>query len=120
MEKPHKNLEVWKKSMDMVRKVYRITKHFPGEEKYGLTSQMRRAAVSVPSNTAEGAARNTKREFVNFLHTAQASLSELDTQLEISLSLGYVTVESLKSMEFLMQRVDKMLTGLIKSARGGT
>ena len=120
MDKPHKKLEVWKKSMEMVLEVYRITKGFPGEEKYGLISQIRRAAVSVPSNIAEGAARNTKREFINYLHTAQGSLSELDTQLELSLGVGYITSESLKPIQDLIQSIDKMLTGLIKSLRRAT
>lgn len=120
MDKPHKKLEVWKKSMEMVLEVYQITKGFPGEEKYGLISQIRRAAVSVPSNIAEGAARNTKREFINYLHTAQGSLSELDTQLELSLGVGYMTSESLKPIQDLIQSIDKMLTGLIKSLRRTT
>jgi four helix bundle protein len=120
VDKPHKKLEVWKKSMEMVLEVYQITKGFPGEEKYGLISQIRRAAVSVPSNIAEGAARNTKREFINYLHTAQGSLSELDTQLELSLGVGYMTSESLKPIQDLIQSIDKMLTGLIKSLRRTT
>lgn len=103
--------------MEMVLEIYRITKGFPGEEKYGLISQIRRAAVSVPSNIAEGAARNTRREFINFLHTAQGSLSELDTQLELSLGVGYITSDSLKPIQDLIQSIDKMLTGLIKSLR---
>lgn len=103
--------------MEMVLEVYQVTKLFPADEKHGLISQMRRAAVSIPSNIAEGAARNTKRDFVNFLHTAQASLSELDTQLELSLGLGYVTRESLAPIQNLLESIDKMLTGLIKSLR---
>ena len=120
MDKPHKKLEVWKKSMEMVLEVYQITKGFPGEEIYGLIAQIRRAAVSVPSNIAEGAARNTKREFINYLHTAQGSLSELDTQLELSLGVGYLASESLKPIQDLIQSIDKMLTGLIKSLRRAT
>lgn len=115
MEKPHKRLEVWKQSMQLVVDVYEATKHFPVEERYGLVAQMRRAAVSIPSNIAEGAARQTKREFINFLHIAQGSLSELDTQLELSHSLRYTTQESLAPLQKLLQNVDKMLTGLIKS-----
>lgn len=117
MEKPHKKLEVWKKSMSLVFEVYRLTKLFPPEEKYGLVPQIRRAAVSIPSNIAEGAARNTRKEFANFLHTAQGSLSELDTQLEISLGLSYLTTESLEPLRTLTEIVDKMLTGLIKSLK---
>jgi four helix bundle protein len=117
MEKPHKRLEVWKKSMELALVVYSVTKHFPAEERYGLISQLRRAAVSIPSNIAEGAARNTKLEFVHFLHTAQGSLSELDTQLELSRGLGYITSESLTPIQDLMESIDKMLTGLIKSLK---
>lgn len=117
MEKPHKRLEVWKKSMELALDVYRVTKDFPVEERYGLISQMRRAAVSIPSNIAEGAARDTRQEFAHFLHIAQASLSELDTQLDLSQALGYITNEFLASMQSLMESVDKMLTGLIKSLK---
>src|SRR5512139_1572882 len=90
MEKPHKRLEAWKMSMELAELVYRVTREFPFEERYGLTAQMRRAAVSIPSNIAEGAARSTKRDFINFLYTARASLSELDTQLQLSLAFGYL------------------------------
>ena len=88
MEKPHKNLEAWKQSMDLVVEVYKTTKEFPHQEIYGIANQVRRAAVSVSSNIAEGAARQTKKEFANFLHVAQGSLSELDTQIEIASRLG--------------------------------
>ncbi len=117
MEKPHKRLDVWQLSMDLVTEVYRLTEKFPAAEQYGLTAQLRRAAVSIASNIAEGAARSTKREFANFLHIAQGSMSELDTQIEIALRLGYVTANALPQVLEHMQRIDKMLTGLIKSLR---
>ncbi len=117
MEKPHKRLDVWQLSMDLVTEVYRLTEKFPAAEQYGLTAQLRRAAVSIASNIAEGAARSTKREFANFLHIAQGSMSELDTQIEIALRLGYVTADALPQLLERMQRIDKMLTGLIKSLR---
>ena len=113
MEKPHKRLEVWKQSMQLVVQVYEITKHFPLEERFCLVTQMRRAAVSIPSNIAKGAARQTKREFTNFLHIAQGSLSELDTQLEISHSLGYGKQELIGPLQKLLENVSKLLTGLI-------
>jgi four helix bundle protein len=75
MEKPHKRLDSWKLGIELVSEVYKLTRTFPDEERFVISSQMRRAAVSVPSNIAEGAARNTKREFVNYLHIAQGSLS---------------------------------------------
>ena len=84
MEKPHKKLDVWQLGMDLAVEVYRTTESFPKEERYVLTDQLKRSAVSVPSNIAEGAARQTKNEFINYLHMAQGSLSELDTQLELA------------------------------------
>lgn len=78
---------------------------------------MRRSAISIPSNISEGAARQTKKEFIQFLHMAQGSLSELDTHLEISIRLGYIMETSLKELSDLMNSIDKMLTGLIKSLR---
>ena len=84
MEKPHKRLEVWQMTMNIVTDVYRLTASFPDEEKFGLTSQMRRCTVSIPSNIAEEAVLNTQKEFINHLHIAQGSTSELDTQLEIA------------------------------------
>jgi len=78
--KPHKKLKAWKLAMDIVADVYKITEKFPSDERFGLVSQIRRSVVSVSSNIAEGAGRNTQKEFVNFLHIARGSLSELDTQ----------------------------------------
>lgn len=119
MDKPHKRLDAWKLSMELVLDIYRLTAEFRAEERYGLVAQRRAAAVSVPSNIAEGAARNTKREFANFLHVAQASLSELDTQVDIAMRLGYLTPGAATSALDRMERIDKMLTGLIKSLRRG-
>ena len=114
MEKPHKKLDVWQMAMDLVIEIYRITERFPKEEKYGLSNQVRRAAVSVPSNIAEGAARQTKKEFVNYLHIAQGSLSELDTQLEVARRLAFLDGKIWEDLDKVLQRVDKMLTGLIR------
>lgn len=82
--RPHRKLDVWKKSMELVREIYQITYAFPKTEEYGLSSQMRRAAVSVASNLAEGAARKGNKEFKQFLNIAQGSLSELVTQVELA------------------------------------
>jgi len=117
LEKPHKKLDVWKKSMELVKQIYELTKSYPENESYGLINQMRRAAISISANISEGAARNTKKEFVQFLHMAQGSLSELDTHLEISLALGYVKENRLRELSLLMNDIDKMLTGLIKSLK---
>lgn len=118
LEKPHKKLDVWQKSIALVQKIYELSKTFPKNEEYGLTNQMRRAAISVPSNISEGAARQTKKEFVQFLHMAQGSLSELDTHLEIAIKLGYRKDNpSPEILLELMADIDKMLTGLIKSLK---
>jgi len=115
--KPHKRLDVWRKAIDLTVDIYRLTESFPKAETYSLTGQMRRAAISVPSNIAEGAARQTKKEFINYLHMAQGSLSELDTQLVIASRLGYVPADSYNEIENKIETISKMLTGLIKSLK---
>lgn len=99
----HKDLDIWKLGIDLVEMIYKLTKKYPKEEIYGLTTQIRRAAISVPSNIAEGAARKSKPEFLQFLYVSLGSLSELETQLIISYRLGYLqsddifeTVEKLR------------------------
>lgn len=114
LDKPHKKLDAWKLSIDLVTNIYKVTASFPKDEQYSLTSQIRRAAVSIPSNIAEGAARQTKKEFVNYLCIAQGSLSELDTQLEIPKQLSYLNPDQWKSFDDQMDRVDKMISGLIR------
>jgi four helix bundle protein len=89
-KKPHRNLIAWQKTMDFAVNVYERTSNFPQEELYALTSQLRRAAVSAPSNIAEGAAGRTRQQFSNYLSNAIGSLNEIDTQLELSLRLGYL------------------------------
>jgi four helix bundle protein len=113
MEKPHKKLDAWKLSMDLVIDVYRETDKFPTRERYGLVDQIRRAAISIPSNIAEGAARQTRKEFTNYLHIAQASLSELDTQIELGRRFGYLNEVSRKLVDERMERIDKTISGLI-------
>jgi len=115
MDKPHKKLDVWQQSIRLTQTVYEMTREFPAEEKFGLVSQMRRAAVSIPCNIAEGAARQGKKEFRNFVSMAQGSLSELDTQLELAVLLGYLRREQLDKLSDQLLRIDKMLTGLIRS-----
>lgn len=107
----HKDLDAWKLSMELVTDIYQLTGSFPKEEIYGLTNQMRRAAVSIPSNIAEGAARNSEKEFLQFLHFSLGSAAELETQLLISDNLGF----SRKSAEFHQKvaRIKRMLNGLI-------
>ena len=113
MDKPHKKLDAWKLSIDLVIEIYPLTEKFPGYEKYGLIDQIRRAAISIPSNIAEGAARQTKKEFSNYLHIAQGSLSELDTQLELVRRLGYIDDATLKRLDERMELIDKMISDLI-------
>lgn len=115
MNKPHKKLDLWKLSMDMVTQIYKVTALFPSEERYGLTNQIRRAAVSIPSNIAEGAARQTKKEFANYLHMAQGSLSELDTQIDIAKQLFYLQAAEWEQLNSQMDRIDKMISGLLRS-----
>ena len=115
MDKPHKKLDVWQAAMKSTTTIYKLTERLPGEEKFGLVSQMRRAAISIPCNIAEGAARKGKKEFRNFLSIAQGSLSELDTQLELTVLLGYLCAEELREVWDQLLRIDKMLSGLIRS-----
>ncbi len=117
MDKPHKNLKAWQLAMDIAEKIYSITESFPAEEKFGLVSQMCRSAVSVPSNIAEGAGRKSKKEFVNFLHISQGSLSELDTQLELSLRLRYVNKSKWDKLNNMLIEEDKIISGLIRSQK---
>ena len=108
----HKGLDVWKLSMDIVEDVYKVTVCFPKEEIFGLTAQMRRAAVSIPSNISEGAARNGEKEFVHFLHMALGSAAELETQLIISQRLAYVA--DISSLVAKLDSVQKLICGLIR------
>lgn len=114
--RPHKKLEVWKKSIDFVTKIYKMTESFPDNEKFGLISQIRRSAVSIPSNISEGAARSSKKEFMQFLSIAQGSTSELETQLIISSNLGYLKNEDMCLLDEL-DEISRMIIGLIKSLK---
>ncbi|MCL1689218.1 four helix bundle protein [Elizabethkingia anophelis] len=111
--KSHKDLKVWQESMDLVTDIYELVQNFPAEEKYNLTSQIKRSSVSIPSNIAEGAGRKSNLEFIQFLNIASGSLSELETQLEIAIRLKFITEneELLKKIIFI--RI--MITNLKKS-----
>ncbi|OGI07284.1 MAG: four helix bundle protein [Candidatus Margulisbacteria bacterium GWF2_35_9] len=111
--KSHKDLTVWKNSIILVKEIYKVTKVYPKEEIYGLTSQIRRAAVSVPSNIAEGAARHSDKEFIQFLYIALGSVSEVETQIIISNELGYIT--DIRDLNQQVNAIRKMLLGLIKA-----
>jgi len=117
MDKPHKKLDLWRAAMELAVTIYQVTDSFPREERYGLIDQVRRASSSVPSNIAEGAARQTRKEFINYLHMAQGSLSELDTHLELARRLGYLVQDSWAALDEQVERIDKMLSGLIRHQR---
>lgn len=112
--KSHKDLDVWKRSVELVTSIYTITKNYPQNEVYGLTNQIRRAAVSIPSNIAEGAARKNPKEFIQFLYIALGSLSELETQIIISYNLSYLQQIQFNLMEKELSEIRRMLLGLIK------
>lgn len=116
--KPHQRLEVWQQAMSLVQMVYSATASFPKEELFGLTSQMRRAAISIPSNIAEGAARSGDKEYLHFLSIARGSLSELDTQIQISRMLAYLPEDA--ALDDLLERVGKLLTGLSRKLQHDT
>jgi four helix bundle protein len=110
--KDYKDLLVWQKSLLLAKQIYVLTKHFPSEEKFGLVSQMRRASVSVPSNIAEGQARNTTGEFVQFISHAEGSLAELDTQIRLSQDLEFCTSSQSGDILTRILELQKMLNSL--------
>jgi four helix bundle protein len=109
----HKDLIAWHKAMELVLTVYQCTKTFPREETYGLAAQMRRAAVSIPSNIAEGKGRFSSREMSQFLVNARGSLLELETQIEIARALKYVKNEEAKILESQSSEVGRLLNGML-------
>lgn len=111
----HKELKIWQESMDLVVVVYETVRTFPKEEMYGLTSQIKRAAISIPSNIAEGAGRQSQVEFIRFLYISLGSASELETQLEIAFRLGFIT--DLSQFQQRMNYIKSMLSKLIKSLK---
>ena len=117
MQRGHKSLDVWKESVELSVCIYRLSAGFPKTEDYGLTSQMRRAGVSVPSNIAEGAGRGVTKEFIQFLKIANGSLTELDTQLEIAMKLGYITAIQKNKMDIDMESISAKLAGLMRNLR---
>ena len=110
--RPHEKLDVWKKSIDFVVALYQATERFPKDEKFGLTSQLRRAAVSIAANIAEGAGRKTPKEFSYFLSNSQGSASEVATELLIAHRLCYLSDESFKALTSSLDEIGRMLTGL--------
>lgn len=108
----HRDLIAWQKAMELVTKVYVTTHAFPKDELYGLTSQLGRAAVSVPSNLAEGYSRNSRNELHHFVGQARGSLAEIETQVEIARNLGYVSADAYTELQLRVDEVGRLLTGL--------
>lgn len=115
--RPHQKLDLWRRAIDFVVAIYRLTEQFPKEEKFGLTSQLRRAAVSVAANVAEGAARTSTKEFRQFLSHSQGSASEVGTELLIALRLNYLSETDFESLDKELDDVGRMITGLSQSLK---
>lgn len=112
-----KELIVWQKSINLVTEIYRITEKFPSNEIYGLTSQLRRASVSVPSNIAEGNTRRSKADYLQFLRIARGSCSEIETQIIISKNLEFIDNTIFETLSFNIIEISKMINGLINSLK---
>ena len=110
-----KELKVWQKSIDMTVEIYKLTENFPNEEKFGLISQMRRAAVSIAANIVEGTGRRTEKDFNAFLGNSLGSSFELETELTISFRLKYITNDIFNGISLIIQEIQKMIVGLQKS-----
>lgn len=117
MIKSYKDLEVWQKSIQLVKEIYRITKTFPKEEQFGLISQMRRCAISIPSNISEGKTRHYGNEYIQFLYIALGSCSELNTQLIIAKELNIIKQTELDLLSERIDHISRMSRNLIKSLR---
>jgi len=115
--RPHEKLDVWKKSVDFVVAIYKATESFPKDERFGLTSQLRRAAVLIPANIAEDAARRSDKEFAHFLSNSQGSASEVETELLIARRLSYLQEGNYGSLVFSLDEIGRMLTGLTHHLR---
>ena len=115
--KPHRNLEIWKAEIELVNIIYKITSNFLEEEEFGLISQIKRAAVSIPSNIAEGASRQNPKEFVQFLYISLGSLSEVETQVILSKRLKFV--ENINEILDKIISIKRMLNGLIRYVKEG-
>ena len=117
--RPHQKLEAWSKAIELVTDVYKSSERFPKEERYGLTSQIRRAAVSIPANLAEGAGRRSQKEFAYFLSNSQGSASELETELIIANRLGYLDEATFAKLIAQLERIGRLITGLVRHISAG-
>lgn len=118
--KDYKKLKVWEKSIELVLKIYKLTGSFPASEQYGLTSQIRRCAVSIPSNIAEGSGRQSEGDFNHFLNISKGSSNEMETQLIISNKLGYLKDDDFGSCLSGIEEIQKMLAGLQRSLKANS
>ena len=117
--RPHHNLDVWKKAVKFSVQVYKVTDAFPRDERFGLTSQLRRAAVSIAANIAEGAGRKSKKEFAHFLSISQGSASEVETEIIIAHELGYFNDGRFKVLCDDLDEIGRMITGLHRHCEAG-
>src|SRR3954463_397055 len=115
----YKDLVVWQKGIALAKSIYKLTSKYPAEEKFGLVAQMRRAAVSIPSNIAEGQARHTTGEFIQFISHAEGSTAELETQMILSIELGFAEAKSTKNVFILLDDIRRMLNGLRRKLSSG-
>jgi len=113
MASSYQDLIVWQKAMDLAQEIYKLAKRLPKEELFSLSNQMRRAAVSIPSNIAEGQDRNSTKEFISFLSIARGSRAELETQLQLCVRVGYLAESDSLDARQLLREIGKMLSGLI-------
>ncbi|MCS7216038.1 MAG: four helix bundle protein [Thermodesulfovibrio sp.] len=111
----YQDLQVWKKGIELTEKIYQVCKSFPQEEKYALTSQIQKSAISIPANIAEGWGRNSKKEYIQFLSIARGSVYELETHLIIAQKIGYIQEALLKELLQMTESLGKMLLSLIRS-----
>ena len=116
--KTHKDLTVWQESRKLVKEIYSLTSKFPKDEIYSLTAQIKRSAISIPSNIAEGAARDSNKEYIHFLYIALGSVAELDTQLIIANDLNFLNETDFNEIMENLSNIGKMLSGLIKYRQG--
>ena len=117
MVQSYRDLKVWQKAMDLVINSYKVTDNFPSQEKFGLSSQLQRAAVSIPANIAEGHGRNHTREYLQFLSIAYGSLMELETHLQIAQRLNYIDIVLLQSLIKNTEEIGRMLNGLQRTLK---
>ena len=118
--KTFRDLLVWQKSMNFVTVVYQISRTFPNEELFGLTSQIRRCSISIPSNISEGFGRDSVKDYLRFLNIAISSLFELQTQLEIAFNLQYILKEKFDELYELSREIERMLSSFIRSIKSNT